>query len=94
MAQSDNSLGQLVVDDILISLRPLFAKAEQHGLWFYSPYQSLWFSPAALHEAQAKGRFRWGAVNWELRDPLERVRELRHEGKEAFLKADALEVEI
>lgn len=76
------------------SLQPMFVQAEKQGLWFYCRYQSLWFSPTSLHKEQANGRFRWGAMNWELRDPLERVRELRHEGKEAFLKADALEVEI
>ena len=55
------------------SMAPLFEKAEKEGLWFRSPYQDLWFSPAELKAHQAKGNFCWGPVNWELRDPAERL---------------------
>lgn len=79
---------------IMKSMESLFRKAEQHRLWFYCSYQSLWFSPEGLREQQANGRFLWGAANWELRDPRERVTELRNEGKQAFKQAESLEAEI
>lgn len=73
---------------------PLFRRAEQEGLWFYSPYQQLWFSPEALRRQQERGSFRWGAVNWELRDPRERIAELRRQGKAAYDAAEAIEAEL
>ena len=83
-----------VTADIQAGMRPLFDKAEQQRLWFYSRYQDLWFSPEALKRHQAEGRFRWGAVNWELRDPRERVAKLREEAKQLLRTADAFEAEI
>jgi len=65
------------------SLIPLFEKAEREGLWFFSPYQQLWFSPRELRAAQAEGRFRWGAVNWKLRPPTEYRDEARARWAEA-----------
>ena len=56
-------------------LTPLFDKAIAEGLWFYTDYQQLWFSPKALREHQMGGRFRWGAQNWKLRDPEEMIEE-------------------
>lgn len=56
---------------IQTQLEPLFARARAEGLWFYSAYQDLWFSPDELAAVQAAGRFRWGAVNWQLRKPDE-----------------------
>ena len=58
---------------ILETLAPMFDRAERNGLWFFSPYQQLWFSPAQLKAEHAKGRFIWGPVNWQLRMPHERV---------------------
>ena len=58
---------------ILEGLKPMFEEAEAKGLWFHSPYQDMWFSPRELEEWQNKGKFVWGAVNWELRSPQERV---------------------
>ena len=65
----------------------LFTEAEAKGLWFFSSYQSLWFSPRELREAQADGRFKWGVVNWELRPPKEHEAEL-------LRKAEAVEQEL
>jgi hypothetical protein len=59
--------------DILNGLEPLFNQAERECLWFYSRYQDMWFSPNELREAHSKGRFIWGAPNWELRDPQEKI---------------------
>jgi hypothetical protein len=50
-------------------LGKLFEQARREQLWFYSLYQSLWFSPDEL-------LVRWGVVNWQLRDPKERVEEI------------------
>ena len=63
-------------DEILKSLEPLFKTAEESGLWFYCYYQDLWLSAQELRISQSNGRFIWGADNWQLRDPQERVSEL------------------
>ncbi|TPG68639.1 hypothetical protein EEL31_08970 [Brevibacillus laterosporus] len=63
--------------EILASLQPLFDQAEKKGLWFYSSYHDIWLSPSKLRQEQENGNFLWGAVNWQLRDPLERVVELK-----------------
>lgn len=63
-------------DLILRDLEPLFERAEKEGLWFYSNYQDFWLSPQELKEYQSEGRFVWGAVNWQLRNPYERLNEL------------------
>ncbi len=76
------------------SMQPLFDKARQHGLWFYNNHTALWFSPEALERAQSNGKFRWGAVNWELRDPKDHIRELRAEGTRLLKSAAALEQEL
>ena len=50
--------------------------AEKQKMWMFCQYQALWFSPQELRKAQAEGRFRWGPVNWQIRDPQERMAEL------------------
>lgn len=60
-------------DDTPDAMDQLFVRAESEGLWFFSPYQHLWFSTTQLKRHRANGRYRWGAVNWELRDPNERL---------------------
>lgn len=57
---------------VAAELEPLFVKAENEDLHFYSPYRQLWFSPAELRKEHLNGNFIWGAENWELRDPSER----------------------
>ena len=73
------------------SLQPLFEEAEEKGLWFYGAYHGLWLSPAGLREEHRKGRLRWGAVNWKLRDPKERLEELRRDAAKATKEADDFE---
>ena len=51
-------------------------EAEKAGLWMYCQYQGLWFSPQELRQAQSVGKFRWGPVNWQARDPKEKAEEL------------------
>ncbi len=64
------------------NLKPLFERAERDGLWFYCSYQDLWFSPKQLRIEQANGRFRWGAVNWRLRDPKEQLYDIEKKTEE------------
>ncbi len=77
--------------DIPNSLRKMFDEAEQKRLWFFSQYQHLWFSPSKLKEEQSSGRFRWGAENWRLRDPKERLEELRRDAANSTKEADDFE---
>ena len=58
-------------------MNAMIDRAEKEKLWLRSLYQDMWFSPAELREQQAKGLFRWGVVNWELRDPKEHLAELQ-----------------
>jgi hypothetical protein len=62
-------------ETILAGLRPMFEKARREGLWFYCNYQGLWFSPDELEAEQKRGSFVWGAVNWQLRDPMVQIDE-------------------
>lgn len=57
-------------------LAALMKRAQEEHLWFWTRYQDLWFSPSELRNHWDRGQFRWGAVNWELRDPAERLMEL------------------
>lgn len=54
----------------------MFAEAKEKNLWLYCGYQDLWFSPKELKDAQAEGRFIWGAENFKLRNPYELMNEL------------------
>lgn len=65
--------------EIIASLDPLFTEAVQKGYWFYNERNDLWFSPRELRVYQAHDKFLWGAPNWKLRDPKERLRELQNQ---------------
>lgn len=69
--------------EILDGLKPLFEKAENENLWFYSTYQHLWFSPKELRVQHEQGRYVWGAINWTLRSPFEKVEELKGKVEDA-----------
>lgn len=56
-----------------IALDELFTRARTEGLWFHGRHQDLWLSPDELQAEQKKGQYLWGAVNWELRNPVEMV---------------------
>ena len=62
-------------------LDAMFVRARAENLWFFHGGLSgpLWFSPDELQTAQEKGNFIWGAVNWRLRSPLERVVQIDEE---------------
>ncbi len=68
-------------------------KAEAEGKWLWCHYQDIWFSPAQLREQIKNGKFRWGVVNWKLRDPQERVAEARKRADQANAEADRIAAE-
>ena len=64
---------------IIDTLQPLFEKAKREGLWFYSPSQDLWIAPEELEIEQKRGRLVWGAINWILKNPQERLNDFDYE---------------
>jgi hypothetical protein len=46
----------------------LYAEARAKGYVFHCSYQDLWFTPDELSECQSNGFFRWGVVNWKLKE--------------------------
>jgi hypothetical protein len=75
-------------------MAPLFEEAERTGKWFWCNYQSLWFSPRQLREEHARKAFRWGPVNWELRDPQEHLAEAKRRVEQAQAEVDRIALEI
>lgn len=59
------------------ALYDLADQAEREGLFLWTSYQDIWFSPSAIRAAWEEGRFRWGAINWSLRDPKEKLAEIK-----------------
>jgi len=55
------------------NLVPMMERAKKEGLWFRSHYQHLWFSPEDLEEEWKNKKFLWGACNWTLLKPEERL---------------------
>ena len=47
-----------------------------------------------LIKAQSNGKYLWGAVNWELRSPYEKVRELKTELSLKLFELEAFEYRI
>lgn len=76
--------------NILASLAPLFDKARAEGLWFWSSYQDMWFSPDELAKLQAQGSFVWGVANWKLRDPHEYLAEANERVQAAIRNRDRI----
>lgn len=79
---------------IIAGLEPLFEQAKAKSLWFYSSYQRLWFSPAELQAEHKDGKFIWGAVNWQLRAPQERVAEFERAADTLSQERDRFEARI
>lgn len=76
------------------AMQELINKAEREGKWLHCYYQDLWFSPADLRKQQAAGSFRWGPVNWTLRDPAERVTQAKKEAEAAALRYEKTKQEL
>lgn len=77
--------------DMERGLAPLFERARQQGLWFWCHYQDLWFSPEELKAHHRNEKFRWGAENWQLRDPAEHLATLKTRVVSAQQAADTFE---
>lgn len=85
-------LGDIPVD--MNALNALIDQAEAEKKWLWSRYQDLWFSPAQLREQNRNGKFRWGAVNFKLRDPQERVEEANKRASLATVEAARIAAEV
>lgn len=75
-------------------LNELINQAEREGKWLWCHYQDLWFSPAQLRDQNANGKFRWGVVNWQLRDPQERLDEAQRRVNAATQEAERIRRQI
>lgn len=71
-------------------LDELIEQARKEKKWLWCPYQDLWFSPDQLAAENAAGRFRWGPVNWKLRDQAERLAEANDAVKRANADRDRI----
>lgn len=64
---------------IIVSLKPLFDKAERDDLWFYHHApdgEEIWCSPEHLRSEQSEGRLILSADHWELRNPAAYMKKL------------------
>ena len=61
---------------IRTQLRGLISEARETGLWLHCGYQDMWFTPDELEAANADDRFLWGPVNWQMRNPSVRTKQL------------------
>lgn len=78
-------------EQIIELMEPLIAEAERTGKWLFYQYQWLWFSPQELRKNQATGHFCWAPANWRIRDPLERLAELKENVERAARCFDEFE---
>jgi hypothetical protein len=72
---------ELLKDEIIKGLEPLFERAEKKGLWFENSSNDVILSPKELREHHAQGTFIWGASSWELVDPKKHLKDLEHVAK-------------
>ncbi len=75
-------------------LNALIAQARSEGKWLWCHYQDLWFSPDSLEAENKNGKFRWGAVNWTLRDPQEKLAAAQERTRRAQAEEDRIAKEI
>mgnify|MGYP001569389035 CR=1 FL=1 len=78
----------------MITMESLLVEAEHKNLWLHCAYQDLWFSPEQLRRHQAEGRFRWGPVNWRLRQPHERLQQAEARLRAAQQQVDRIKGEL
>lgn len=70
---------------IMMSLEPLYQKAEEEGLWFYHESKEsgeIWASPSYLRHMQGKGRMVWSPEHWELRNPMGYLRRIHRQASD------------
>lgn len=73
-----------------LKLHEMINQARAQSMWLWCRYQDLWFSPDELESAHRSGRFMWGAVNWTLRHPSERLEAAELRLKEAQAERDRI----
>lgn len=79
-----------------IEMRALIAKARAEKKWIYSNTMAgeYWWSPDWLEEENTNGRFLWGAINFELRDPQDRVKQAQKRLDEALADYIRIQKEV
>ncbi len=80
--------------EIMGPLNELIAQARREGKWLWTSYQDIWFSPDKLEAENKRGSFRWGVVNWKLRDPQERLNEAADRAASALRECDSIRAEM
>lgn len=80
------SYKERITREVIMSMAPLFKAAKDGGKWFRSHYQGIIFTPEELEDAQAHGRYLWGAKNWELISPHDEKKRLASKVKNAKLE--------
>ena len=86
--------GRCGLKSVVELMEPLLREAEARWLWLYCSYQDMWFSPRRLREQHAKGYFRFGPVNWELRDPKDLLASCEKDLHKAQLYIESVREEI
>ncbi|MDH4124245.1 MAG: hypothetical protein OEW64_00760 [Gammaproteobacteria bacterium] len=64
---------------ILVSLKPMFERAEREQLWFFHHSrdgEEIWCSPPYLRLEQSRGRLIMSPEHWELRNPVGYLKKL------------------
>lgn len=64
-------------DVIKQELKQLIQQANAQGKWLHCHYQDIWLSPAELAAQNAEGKLLWSAINWTLRDPNNKLEQLK-----------------
>lgn len=77
------------MDVIRKKFQPLFKRARKEGLWFVLPRYDTWLPPEQLAEKHDNNEMLLDPVNWELRDPQERLDRLQSKADafREFMKA-------
>lgn len=72
-------------------LRALIERAEKENRKIFCKYQKMIFTAEELREANAKGKYRWGAMNFELMEPSDKPTPtvVEEETKEEFVRVEA-----
>lgn len=72
-------------------LDAMFEKANKEKLWFFINSMAtgpMWFSPTELDAQQKNGKFIWGPLNWQLRNPREYLTHMQEAADEAKTARD------
>lgn len=78
-------------EEVKEMLEPLIQQAEREGMWLYHngiATGEFWFSPTQLRAENEKGHFLWGPVNWQLRDPWDKIKMLDQRISELMQERD------